>query len=154
MKNPSLAILVMVPILIISIGMYAYTSSQSVITDSTNNMNTQEIEAFNTQFTIYGGAQTGVKIKSLMGTLIANANTYREEPNKMPEVTAEIVSDEEEQEINTIKAETPKDNDEESLEEYINNLSEIRSSLDNKYEYNVSFEYSSNGVLNGIVIER
>ena len=81
MENASKALIIagaiLLSILIIAIGMFIYTSSQSTINDSLTQMNTQEIEAFNSQFTIYDGAQTGAKLKSMCGTLIANANTYR-----------------------------------------------------------------------------
>ena len=160
MKNSSLSLLIMLPILLVSIGMYTYTSSQSTIIDSNTSMSTAEIEAFNSQFTMYAGKQKGTALKSLMGTLIANANTYREEPNKLPEVSAEIVksnSSEDEDlnsEVTVVNAKTPEKNEVDSLQEYIDALSEIRNSVGNKDEYNVSFEYTNNGVLNQIVIER
>ena len=158
MKNSSLSLLIMLPILLVSIGMYTYTSSQSTIIDSNTSMSTAEIEAFNSQFTMYAGKQKGTALKSLMGTLIANANTYREEPNRLPEVSAEIVksnsSDEEDSEVTVVNAKTPEINEEDSFQEYIDALSEIRNSVGNKDEYNVSFEYTNNGVLNQIVIER
>ena len=79
MENASKALIIagaiLLSILIIAIGMFIYTSSQSTISDSLTQMNTQEIEAFNSQFTIYGGQQTGAKVKTMVGTLIANANT-------------------------------------------------------------------------------
>ncbi len=158
MKNPSLAVLVFVPILIFSIGMYTYTSSQSVITDSINSMNTQEIEAFNSQFTLYGGSQTGAKLKSLLGILIANANTYNKEPDKIPEVQIEMIelngNSEEEQESYIVNVAAPEKNNNESVQEYINKISEIRNSLENKHSYNVSFEYTTKGLLDKITIER
>lgn len=158
MKNPSLAVLVFVPILIFSIGMYTYTSSQSVITDSINSMNTQEIEAFNSQFTLYGGSQTGAKLKSLLGILIANVNTYNKEPDKIPEVQIEMIelngNSEEEQESYIVNVAAPEKNNNESVQEYINKISEIRNSLENKHSYNVSFEYTTKGLLDKITIER
>ena len=44
MKNSSLSLLIMLPILLVSIGMYTYTSSQSTIIDSNTSMSTAEIE--------------------------------------------------------------------------------------------------------------
>lgn len=160
MKN-SLPLLLL-PMLLISIGMYLYTS-QSTKSDSlgsntalTPEMSTQELEAFNSQFTIYGGEQTGAKLKLLIGTVIENANTYMEDPSKMPEVTAEIMNtdmiDSERPEITVIEAKSPEESNEEQIQKYINALDEIRNKLENKHTYNVSFGYSSKGILNNISI--
>ena len=53
MKNSSLSLLIMLPILLVSIGMYTYTSSQSTIIVSNPNISTAEIESFNSKFTMY-----------------------------------------------------------------------------------------------------
>ena len=154
----SLPVLLLLPVLLISLGMYTYTSSQSTISDSMREMSNMEIEAFNTQFTVYEGEQTGAKLKSLMGTLIANANAYKEEPYKLPEVTAEIIDldsdDDEEQDVTVLEAKTPEKSDKDSLQDYVDLLTEIRSSLENKHNYQVSFGYNSDGIVNKIIIER
>ena len=88
MENASKALLIagaiLLCILIIAIGMFIYNSAQSTITDSINTLSTQEVEAFNNQFLSYEGVQKGTNIKNLMGKLIANANTYVDEPAKIP----------------------------------------------------------------------
>lgn len=88
MENASKALLIagaiLLCILIIAIGMFIYNSAQSTITDSLTSMSTQEIDAFNNQFVSYEGSQTGSNIKALMGRLIGNADTYRDEPAKIP----------------------------------------------------------------------
>ncbi len=153
MKNSSIALLILAPMLILAIGLSAYSASQttlensgesnSAVTDSMEQMSTMEIEAFNSQFTYYGGNQTGAKLKSLCGTLIANANTYSDDMEKIPEITAEISEGEEKTAKKT----------ENSLEEYTNIVAEIRNSLDNKHAYSVEFNYTSDGVLNEIIIK-
>ncbi len=88
MENASKALIIagaiLLSILIIAIGMYIYTSSQATITQSMDGMTTSELEAFNSNFTSYAGAQTGSQVKALIGRLIANGKTYVEEPEKVP----------------------------------------------------------------------
>lgn len=88
MENASKALIIagaiLLSILIIAIGMYIYTSSQATIQNSMTDMNTQEIQAFNSNFTTYEGKQTGSQVKALLQKLIANAKTYTEEPAKVP----------------------------------------------------------------------
>ena len=90
MENASKALIIagaiLLSILIIAIGMYIYTSSQATIQNSMTDMNTQEIQAFNSNFTTYEGKQTGSQVKALLQKLIANAKTYTEEPAKIPTV--------------------------------------------------------------------
>ena len=96
MENASKALLIagaiLLCILIIAIGMFIYNSAQSTITDSLTSMSTQEIDAFNNQFVSYEGAQTGSNIKALMGRLIGNADTYRDEPAKIPGVSIDKIN--------------------------------------------------------------
>lgn len=153
MENASKALIIagaiLLSILIIAIGMFIYTSSQSTINDSLTQMSTQEIEAFNSQFTIYGGKQTGAKIKSLMGTLIANANTYRDEPAKLPSIkVAKLTTDG--KNCNTPVVSTGGNNDQ--LNNYVNAIGYIRNTLEGKHTYLVEFDYSNNGVLTGVRI--
>lgn len=143
MKNNSLVLYVLAALLLVSIGMYTYTSSQSTINDSLVQMSVAEVEAFNAQFSIYGGKQTGSKIKSLMGTLLANASTYREEEEKLPEVIAEITEED------ILSAEVISL---EKLEDYEEEIKNIRDSLEAKHTYEVNFDYSDSGVLNKIMI--
>ena len=117
---------------------------------SLTQMSTQEIEAFNSQFTTYSGKQTGAQLKSLMGKLISNANTYKEEPEKLPvvEVTKYNGSD---TNGNTANRPNNAGNDNE-LQDYINVLSEMRNKMENKHTFTVEFDYTTNGVLTTIHI--
>ena len=90
MKNKIL--ISILSILIIAIGMYIYNSASSTITSSVSSMSTQEKDAFNNQFTAYENAQTGSKVKALIGVLIANSNTYEDEVAKIPTLTIKIAS--------------------------------------------------------------
>ena len=60
-----------------------YTDTQ---THGLTDMNTQEINAFNSNFTEYEGEQAGSQVKALIQKLIANSKTYTEEPKKIPSV--------------------------------------------------------------------
>lgn len=155
MENASKALIIagaiLLSILIIAIGMFIYTSSQSTINDSLTQMNTQEIEAFNSQFTVYGGAQTGAKLKSMCGTLIANANTYASEPAKLPELHC-VKIDTNNSNCNVNKLSANDADNQAKLQEYINGVAFVRNKLENKHTYYVEFNYSTNGVLTGIII--
>ncbi len=156
MENASKALIIagaiLLSILIIAIGMFIYTSSQSTINDSLTQMNTQEIEAFNSQFTIYGGSQNGAKLKSMVGTCIANANTYKEEPAKLPRVSINKFSEKLGDGNNADTGTLNKGGDTPELNNYINTLATIRNNLENKHSYTVNFGYSNNGVLTSITI--
>ena len=148
MKNTSGAMYVIAPLLIVLIigaSAFMYSSAQSTVNDSMNQLSTQEIEAFNSLFMIYGGEQTGTKLKALLGTLIANANTYSNDIEKIPEVTAEVLEGEEK------TAKRPEEAGE--TEEYISVLAEIRNKFENKHAYSVEFEYSDGGLMNKIIIK-
>ena len=74
-------------ILVMGVGMYIYNSAASSISNSIDNsMSIQEIDVFNSQFTAYEGSQTGSKLKALIGTLIANSDTYQYEIEKIPDL--------------------------------------------------------------------
>lgn len=150
MENASKALLIagaiLLCILLIAIGMYIYNSAQSTITDSLTSMSTQEIEAFNNNFTTYEGAQTGSQVKSLMGRLIANAETYSEEPAKIPYVFIDAVTSTggDGYDVGVAAAGDTQD--------YIDDLSRIRNKLENKHEYWIEMSYQSNGIIDYVVI--
>ena len=94
MENASKALLIagaiLLCILIIAIGMFIYNSASSTITDSLTSLSTQEVEAFNNQFSSYQGIQKGTNVKNLIGKLIANASTYADEPAKIPWIAIDL----------------------------------------------------------------
>ena len=79
MENASKALLIagaiLLSILIIAIGMFIFTSAQSQVNDALTDMSSQQIEAFNSNFSSYDAEQVGSQVKSLLGRLIANGNT-------------------------------------------------------------------------------
>ena len=152
MENASKALLIagaiLLCILIIAIGMFIYNSASSTITDSMSTLSTQEVDAFNNQFTSYEGKQTGSNVKALMGRLIGNANTYRDEPAKVPQVFVDqlsnTVQDEAEATFTLESAGDPQD--------YITELGTIRNRVETKHEYYVEMNYQDNGLIDYIVI--
>lgn len=151
MENASKALLIagaiLLCILIIAIGMFIYNSAQSTITDSMTSLSTQEIDAFNNQFTSYEGSQTGSQIKALMGRLIGNADTYRDEPTKLPGVFVNQVNNTNMTGSCTVPvpaAGQPAD--------YITGLGTIRNRVETKHEYYVEFNFQDNGLIDFITI--
>ena len=152
MENASKALLIagaiLLCILIIAIGMFIYNSAQSTITDSLTSMSTQEIDAFNNNFTSYEGAQTGSNIKALMGRLIGNADTYRDEPTKIPQVYVDRLSN---TVNNSIDAQFNVE-DAGNTTNYIQQLGTIRNRVETKHEYWVEVTFQDNGIIDYIVI--
>ena len=151
MENASKALLIagaiLLCILIIAIGMFIYNSAQSTITDSLTSLSTQEVEAFNNQFTSYEGVQTGSNVRALMGRLIANADTYADEPAKIPAIF-----------INKTKsgpANTGIDcvvNTAGNTQNYIDYCGKIRNQVETKHEYYVEISYQKNGLIDYVYI--
>ena len=152
MENASKALLIagaiLLCILIIAIGMFIYNSAQSTITDTMSTLSTQEVDAFNNQFTSYEGKQTGSNIKALMGRLIGNANTYRDEPAKVPQVFINRLSN---TNNNTIDAQFLTANAG-NPQNYITLLGTIRNRVETKHEYYVELNFQDNGLIDYIVI--
>lgn len=152
MENASKALLIagaiLLCILIIAIGMFIFNSASSTITDSMTSLSTQEIDAFNNQFTSYEGRQTGSNVKALMGRLIGNADTYRDEPAKVPQVFINQLSNTVQ---NNVDASFSLD-DAGDPQEYITNLGTIRNRVETKHEYYVEINYQNNGLIDYIVI--
>lgn len=150
MENASKALLIagaiLLCILIIAIGMFIYNSASSTITDSMSTLSTQEVDAFNNQFTSYEGKQTGSNVKALMGRLIGNADTYRDETAKVPYVYIDQMS-------NTVNnACCAVFNTAGNTSAYINNLGTIRNRVETKHEYYVEMTFQQNGLIDYIMI--
>ena len=139
---------IVVPILIVSIGLFIYNSASSTITDSISSLSTQEVEAFNNQFTSYEGKQTGSNVRALMGRLIANANTYSDECSKVPQVYINQMSEESSESMEV----TYTENDDGDTNNYINDLGEIRNLIETKHEYYIEITYQNNGLIDYIQI--
>lgn len=151
MENASKALIIagaiLLSILIIAIGMFIYNSAQSTINNSMQSMSTQEVQAFNNEFMSFEGRQSGSNIKSMIGTLIANADTYRDEPTKIPGVRFNKVNNTKGKD--PIEAPVPEAS---APQEYITKLNEIRNLVEPKHEYWVSITNQDNGLIDAIVV--
>lgn len=153
MENASKALLIagaiLLCILIIAIGMFIYNSAQSTINDSMTSLSTQEIDAFNNQFVSYEGKQTGSNIKALIGRLIANSNTYTEEPGKVPTVNFNngVYSNDSNKSLATMDAAGST-----SVQQYVNVLGYCRNRVEAKHLYTVEFMFGSSGIISDVVI--
>ena len=115
-------------------------------------MNPREIESFNSKFTSYDGKQTGAQLKSLMGMLISNGNTYVEDSEYCPTVV--VMNENNEIAYLAYYGKINNSNiTNESLQKiYIDNLALLRETLQSKSYYSVEFEYTEKGVVNTIII--
>ena len=150
LENASKALLIagaiLLAILIIAIGMYIYNSAQSTITDSLTSMSTQEIDAFNNQFISYEGRQTGSNIKAMIGRLIGNADTYRDEPAKVPALYINQISN------TTQKEGGANHSNAGNTTDYITALGLIRNRVETKHEYYVEITFQDNGIIDTITV--
>lgn len=154
MENASKALLIagaiLLAILIIAIGMFIYNSAQTTINNSMQSMSTQEIQAFNNEFESYAGKQQGSNIKSLLGRLVANADTYRDEPTKIPavifdqQVNNSSDLEDSEKTVNVPPASNPQD--------YINALNVIKNKVEPKHQYWVTITNQDNGLIDTIFV--
>lgn len=153
MENASKALLIagaiLLSILIIAIGMFIYNSAQSTIQNSMQSLSTQEVDAFNNEFMSYEGKQQGSNIKSMIGRLISNANTYRDEPTKIPGVRFDKVSNSNDAGKNEMLAEVP----EASVPKpYIDQLNKIRNMVEPKHQYWVTITNQDNGLIDALIV--
>lgn len=131
-----------------TLGMFIFASAQTQVNDTLTTMSSQQIEAFNSNFSSFEAEQVGSQVKALLGRLIANGNTYVEEPDKVPDVKIDKVSDT----WSEISSVTYNQSNVEDLNTYINNLGEIRNNISTKHKYYVEFGYAEDGLINLITI--
>ena len=164
----STLIIINTAIIVGGVSLYIYGSAVNSISNSTSNSTSNsisnsantstnniesirvaEIEAFNSQFEVFEGKQAGTYVNTLIGRLIAVANTYKNEPEKVPSLSIDKMSSTNEEGIFT----EYNISGEENLQEYVNNLAIIKSELENKHYYKVNFSYGTMGLINRITIE-
>lgn len=153
MENASKALLIagaiLLAILIIAIGMFIYSSAQSNVESSITQMTTQEVQAFNSQFTSYEGMQAGANVKALIGRLLGNAKTYEDEAGKVPTVV--FNNNGTSKSANNAEYNTAETDGNKTLD-YVNNLNVLRQVIDLKHEYKVVMNTGTSGLINQITI--
>ena len=157
MENASKALIIagaiLISILIIAIGMYIYTSSTGSINEAISQMDTQEVQAFNSQWTNYEGVQTGSQVKSMLTQMIGQANTYQDEPAKVVAIDASQLDAayksvyQEDLKVNAIGITSG------TIQEYITVLNNVYSNIKPKKKYKVSFDFDGTSIIRLIKIE-
>ena len=151
MENASKALIIagaiLLSILIIAIGIYIFNSAQSTVDSSLQSMSSQEVDAFNSQFTSYqGDAVAGSNVKALMTKLAANYGSYKDEPSKVPTVDVTTLDNVSNASYTNV-ATGSNDGD------YTTAISNIRNALINKHTYKVTMNFGAKGVIDTITIE-
>lgn len=125
MENASKALIIagaiLISILIIAIGMYIYSNSQSSIYNATSQMSTQEKSAFNQAWTIYEGSQLGSNCRTLISQLISSNSTNANEASKLISLTVDG------------ETVTPEVNDIKSTE-----MTDLRNTIDIRHTYTIT----------------
>ena len=159
MENASKALIIagaiLLSILIIAIGMYIYTSSQATIQNSMTDMNTQEIEAFNANFSSYQGTQTGSQVKALFQRLQANAKTYQEQPDKVPTVTVTKLKSSDTEAKNYkvwLSVADAAGAAKGGLDLYVKGLSTLSNGVELKHKYTVNITVGASGLVEFITV--
>lgn len=140
MENASKALIIagaiLISILIIAIGMYIYTNSESSIRNATSQMSTQEKSAFNQTWYTYEGSQLGSNCRALIAQIISSNSTNVNEASKLISLTVdgETVTPE----INNIQSEA---------------MTELRNTIDLRHTYTVTTNQNeTTGLVDEIVI--
>lgn len=90
MENASKALIVagavLLSILIIALGMYIYNSSTTSVYVAGDQIEAQELEVANSQWTTFEGFQSGTSVKSMISKLILNSGKNDKEKTKLPDL--------------------------------------------------------------------
>lgn len=125
MENASKALIIagaiLISILIIAIGMYIYTNSESSIRNATSQMSTQEKSAFNQTWYTYEGSQLGSNCRALIAQIISSNSTNVNEASKL--ISLKVDGETVTPEINNIQSEA---------------MTELRNNIDIRHTYTVN----------------
>lgn len=140
MENASKALIIagaiLISILIIAIGMYIYTNSESSIRNATSQMSTQEKSAFNQTWYTYEGSQLGSNCRALIAQIISSNSTNVNEASKL--ISLKVDGETVTPEINNIQSEA---------------MTELRNTIDLRHTYTVTTNQNEEtGLVDEIVI--
>ena len=177
MENASKAMIiigaVIITVLLMSVGLFIYGTSQGLLKSTGESLSEQEILSFNQQWTYYDGEQTGDSVKDLLRRMIQNCVTNSEEQARLPgltidkacatathkmKVTVTVLN-------NQATATSIDDNttyyDLIESSDYDKVLKPdiaerayvlVRNAIETRHIYYVSFEFSTRGIINRILI--
>lgn len=140
MENASKALIIagaiLISILIIAIGMYIYTNSESSIRNATSQMSTQEKSAFNQTWYTYEGSQLGSNCRALIAQIISSNSTNVNEASKL--ISLDVDGEKVTPEVNNIQSEA---------------MTELRNTIDLRHTYTVTTNQNEEtGLVDEIVI--
>ena len=141
MENASKALIIagaiLLSIAIIGIGMYIYTTAQQTIQSA--NMSQQEITAYNSEFIKYEGTQNGSNVKALLQTVRTHNAVNKDDKSKQIVVN---------------KGGTSSGNvDDTANGSNTQSIANDISSTTAGTQYDVTFDYSSTGLIKRINIK-
>jgi len=140
MENASKALIIagaiLLSIAIIGIGMYIYTTAQQTIQSA--NMSQQEITAYNSEFIKYEGTQSGSNVKALLQTVRTHNIVNKDDTSKQIVVNKGGSSSGD-------VTDTQNGTDQSNISNYLGNTNAGT-------QYNVTFDYSSTGLIKRINI--
>jgi len=153
MENASKALLIagaiLIAILLIAIAMYVYSTSQGNVNQAMASLDVQQIQSLNQAWLNYEGKQTGSQVKALINRLAANANSYREEPEKVVGIES-CSATAEDDDIATDEAEIDIENlidSEDGIDDLIEAMNDISAQLQSRHAYWVKPIYADNGLI-------
>ena len=112
-------------------------------------MTSQEVDAFNSQFTSYQGDEiSGTNVKALLTKLAANYGSYSDEPSKVPTVSINNVNGVK----NNVTGANYTDVSNASTGKYTSDISAIRNAIINKHTYEVIMNFGAAGIIEEIII--
>lgn len=146
MENTTKALLIaggiIICVLLVSVGIFVYSNSENKVISAVSSMSTTEKEAYNSKYMLYDGNQTGSDIKQLIGKLIANSNSNKDNLAKIPGVFLE-------DESSSYDSGLPDSSD---LSNYTKELENIRSHVEAKHKYWVEISFQTNGLIDYFTI--
>ena len=146
-----IGIIISLIVIQIILGIALYEKRHYVPLSRRRQSGSWEIEGFNSTFTSYQGEQTGSGVKALINRLIANANTYRDEPEKIPCISYNTIDNNEDaNKENNGQAYGVREPEE--TRGYLNYLSKISKGINLKHKYYLVMTLNNDGILRGITI--
>ena len=144
MENASKALIIagaiLLSILIIAVGMFIFTSSQTTIQEGATQISTQERNAYNQQFIQYEKKQGGANVGQLIQILIANCNSNAEERDKLPDLVLEYKQGQ----VGYVLSD--------NLETNVSGFSKAKSKIEARHSYYVTSEYNPKTSLVDLVV--
>lgn len=173
MENASKAMIiigaVIITVLLMSVGLFIYGTSQGLLKSTGESLSEQEILSFNQQWTYYDGEQTGDSVKDLLRRMIQNCVTNSEEQARLPGLTIDKACADAANEMKvtvTVLNNNTTTDIEDTYYKMVNtpynetlkpDLAErafvlVRNAIETRHIYYVSFEFSTRGIINRILI--